>query len=138
MRTMVGALEPRALLAPVLRWGWGAVALVSLAGGLWGGLAPGVGLLSGGGVALLSFSWLWAVGVRLSPERSANWGRFLAGTLFRYLLSIAVLVALVRSGWVDLAALALGLLVPLPIIAWRGIRVASREEGSHGTSAEPS
>ena len=135
---MIGALELRALLAEIVRWGWGAVALASLAGGLWGGLSSAAGLLGGGGVTLFSFSWLWAAGVRLSPERSVSWGRFFAGTLLRYLLIIAVLVALVRGAWVDLPALALGLLVPLPIIAWRGIRVASLEEGSHGTEIEPS
>ena len=120
--------EPRMLLVQILAWGLATVAAVSVVGALVAGLPSGVGLLSGGSVTLVSFWWLGSIGVKLVPHQSKKWARFIVLTLLRYLVIVAILVVLIRTPGVSLSALALGLAVPLPIIAWKGVQSTLRVE----------
>jgi len=120
--------EPRMLLVQILAWGLAAVAAVSMVGALAAGPPSGVGLLSGGSVTLVSFWWLGSIGVKLVPHQSKKWARFILLTLLRYSIIITVLIVLIRTPWVSHSALALGLAVPLPIIAWKGIQYTLRVE----------
>ncbi|HLC40665.1 MAG TPA: ATP synthase subunit I [Methylomirabilota bacterium] len=123
---IAAAPEPRALLLGISAWGGLAIVVASALGLLWGGLPSGIGLFMGGNLALLSFWWLGAETMRLSPDRVKTWARFGLLTALRYLTIVVILMILVRASWVSLPALALGLAVPLPVIVWRGIKAASQ------------
>jgi hypothetical protein len=107
-----------------------AIVVASALGILWSGLPSGIGLFSGGILALLSFWWLGAETMKLSPQRAKAWARFGLLTLLRYLAIALILLMLVRAPWVSLPALALGFAVPLPVIAWKGLEFAFQHEDS--------
>ena len=118
------------MLLGISAWGGLAIVVASALGILWGGLPSGIGLFMGGALALLSFWWLGVETMKLSSHRAKTWARFGLLTLLRYLAIVVILMILVRTPWVSLPALALGLAVPLPVVAWRGIEYAFRLQDS--------
>jgi hypothetical protein len=136
---IAAAPEPRALLLGISVWGGLAIVVASVLGVLWNGLPSGIGLFIGGCLALFSFGWLGVETMGLSPNRSKTWARFGLLTVLRYLTIVVILMILVRAPWVSLPALALGFAVPLPVVAWKGIKVVSQDEGgsSHRAPAPP-
>jgi|GEM_PF-1427168 len=103
----------------------GALALVALAG--WGpGAAAGVA--AAGALAILNFRWL-ARGAALAAgagreRRPAAWALAAAG---RFAAVLAVLAALLASGWVHPVGVVAGLTVlPLAVVV-RGLGAARKE-----------
>lgn len=122
--------QARRLLLGISVWGGLAIVVVSTLGILWSGLPSGIGLFIGGSLALFSFWWLGAEIMKLSPQRAKTWARFGLLTFLRYLAIAVILMILARAPWVSLPALALGLVVPIPVIAWKGFEFAFRLEDS--------
>lgn len=123
---MTDPFEPQAALLQITVWGSGAVLLFSVGGFVLGGGVPvGIGILTGGGVALLSVWWLGEVGLKLLHKHPTPWGRFIAITLL-YGAVIGLLVLGMPTAHIDGPAFAGGLAVPLPVIVWKGLRLVFR------------
>lgn len=128
---MIDRASVQPLATQIAVWGCVAVLGASALGALLGGLAFGLGLAGGGAVALLSFWWLGLTHHPFASPSRKRWVRFAAITLLRYLAVVVLLVALVRTPWVSLSALALGVALPLPVIVWKGIQAARAFTGKH-------
>jgi hypothetical protein len=91
-----------------------------LLGGLgWRSWPVELGLVLGGGVAVLNFRWLRRIMERVVFDRQWHHGVL---ALFKFSLLVAVIFLILRFARVNAAAFAVGLSVLLPGILWETLR----------------
>lgn len=116
-------MDEGALLAgQIERWALVLTAALSLAGFLAGGVAVGGGVAAGAIVGILNFKWLHFF-LRVVMSAGRQWAKVLThlGTVIRYLALTVVLLLIIRSGWVNLLAVLVGLSVVTVAVVGAGL-----------------
>jgi hypothetical protein len=114
--------EGALLVGRIERWAWALTAALSLGGFLAGGLAVGGGVAAGGAVGILNFRWLHFF-LRIVLVADLRWTKVLThlGMAVRYLALTVVLLLLIKSGWVNLVAVLVGLSVVTVAVLGAGL-----------------
>lgn len=115
--------ELQLLVGWVDRWVLGLTAGFSLVGWLLGGGTVGVGVAAGGLVAIFNFKWLQFFTFRVVLAAGGPWAKVLThlGVAVRYLALSVILLALIKSQWVNLFGLLVGLSVVSLAVAVVGL-----------------
>lgn len=109
-------LDPDAALLRIRKIAWGAVALFSCIGALFG-MPHFIGVVSGGLLAMVGFDALSRLVSRLTGERpgSIAWLGVM-GLLFRYILLSIALFVIIRVWHANVVALAVGFSAPVAAV----------------------
>ncbi len=104
--------EGALLVGRIEKWAWALTAVFSVVGWIGGGFAFGAGVAAGGIVGILNFKWLHFF-LRLAMAADRRWAKLLAhlGTAVRYLALTAAVLVLIKTRWVNLFAMLVGLSV---------------------------
>jgi hypothetical protein len=110
---LAGRIERYALLL---------AAVCSLVGGIVGGVPVGGGIAAGALVGILNFKWLHFF-LRIVLVADLRWAKVLThmGMAVRYLALTVVLLLLIKSGWVNLVAVLVGLSVVTVAVVGAGL-----------------
>ncbi len=114
--------EGALLVGRIERWAYTITVTLALAGTLLGGAAVGLGVVAGGLVGVLNVKWLHLfLRIVLAADRRVAKVLTHLGILLRYLALTAVLLVILKTGWVHPVGVLLGVSVVVVAVVVAGL-----------------